>query len=141
MLLFREEVLTEKNFLLYAAKHYENPACTGIDEFNSDIRRIKYIKKLCTRYEQTGELKERLILNHLIVLSNVFRPPALCRILFLKMESQFHFVKPFLITIGFLVPKIENVKEERVVDTAGISMDSGIIFALRRLLLPNRLQK
>lgn len=140
MLLFREEVLTEKNFLLYAAKHYENPTCTGIDEFNSDLRRIKYIKKLCTRYEQTTELKERLILNHLIVLSNVFRPPALCRILFLKMEPQFHFIKPFLITIGFLVPEIVNVKEERTVLTASIPMDAGIIFALRRLL-PNRVQK
>ncbi len=126
-------VLTDKNFILYAAQNYHNPCCNSVDEFNEDIRRIKYLKKLVTRYIQTGELRERLILNHIIVLSNIFDPETLCRILFLKMEPQFGYIKPFLLALNILIDKIINVKNERVVDTSNIVMDEQIIGALRRI--------
>lgn len=127
-------VLTDKNFILYAASQYDNPTCTGTDEFYNDIRRIKYIKKLITRYIETEELKERLILNHIIVLSNMFNATALCRILFLKMEPQFGYIKPFLVAKDYLIEDIINVKEERIVPTGNILMNQGIIDALRKIL-------
>ena len=61
------ENLTEENFMLFAAKYYENPHCTDLLEFHDDLKRIRYLKRLFKKYEQTGELKERLILNHLLV--------------------------------------------------------------------------
>ena len=127
------DVLTERNFLLYAAKNYDNPVCHSKEEFNDDIRRIKYVKKLLTKYKATGELKERLILNHIIVLSNIFPVEALCRILFLKMEQDFHLVKPFLLMINCLVTNILNVKMPRNVDTDMIAMDMKIVDALRKI--------
>jgi len=126
-------VLTEKNFLIYAAQHYSNPCCTSTDEFLEDLRRFKYIKKLVTRYVETGELKERLILNHLIVLSNVFKPEPLCRMLCLKMEGMLTYIKPFLILIGCCIVRITNVKMIRIVETDLIAMDPKIIDALRKI--------
>jgi hypothetical protein len=127
------EILTDANFLIYCAKHYTNRQCTTTDEFLEDLKRIKYIKKLITRYEQNGELKERLILNHLIVLNNLFGAPHLSRILYLKMRDQFRFVKPFLILLNVMPERILNVFEEGVVDTTMISMDQGIIDVLREI--------
>ena len=132
-------LLTDKNFLLYAAQNYRNPASTGQEEFLEDVRRIKYVKKLVTRFMETGELKERLILNHLVVLGNVFNPVALSRILFLKMESQFGYVKPFLVMLGFMPEIIENVKEIRKVNTDVIVMNQTIIDALRALAPAKRI--
>ena len=66
------DVLTHKNFKLYAAKMYNNPECLDVNEFQQDVTRFKYLKRLLKRYELTGDLQERLILNHLIVLYNVF---------------------------------------------------------------------
>jgi len=125
--------LNDKNFLIYAANNYHNPACATDEEFYEDLKRIKYIKKLCTRYQETGELKERLILNHVIVLSNVFKPDVLNRILWLKMASQFKFVKPFLIFLGLCPDKIYRVKNEEIINLENIMMDDGIIMALRAI--------
>ena len=125
------QILTDKNFILYAAQNYDNPQCHSTEEFNDDIRRIKYVKKLLTRYVETGELKERLILNHIVVLSNLFRPEPLCRILLLKMEPQFQMVKPFILGLKVLTPFICNVKSQRNVDTDDIPMDQNIIKKIR----------
>ena len=65
------DILTEKNFLLFCAKHYDNPVSDS-EEFFEDLNRLKYVKKLITRYIDNGELKERLILNHIIILNNCF---------------------------------------------------------------------
>lgn len=126
-------ILNDKNFLLYAASHYENPACHSTEEFLEDLRRIKYIKKLITRYVETGDLKERLILNHFIVLSNVFRPEALCRIVCLKMESQLQYVKPFLLLLGVLTDQIHNVNRLGKIETDSIPMDQMIVERLRTI--------
>lgn len=127
------EVLTSENFLFYAAKNYDNPGLTSDKEFIEDIRRLKYIKKLITRYVESGELKERLILNHLIVLNNVFRPEFLSRILLLKMEEYFKYLKPFLIYLNLCPDKIYNVKYERIFDVNSINLDQRIIESLRKL--------
>ena len=126
-------ILTDKNFLIFAGQNYDNPSCRDTKEFNDDIRRIKYIKKLITRYIESGNLKERLILNHLIVLSNVFPPEPLCRILYLKMQPQMQYLKPFLILMGLLPKYIRNVREESVIDTDLIPLDQGIVDRLRKI--------
>ena len=127
------QFLNDKNFIIYAAQNYQNPACSTTDEFYEDLKRIKYIKKLCTRYQETGELKERLILNHVIVLSNVFKPDVLHRILWLKMASQFKFVKPFLVFLGICLPKIYRIRNENIINIESVVMDNGIITALRAI--------
>lgn len=126
--------LNDKNFLLYCAKHYDNPNCLEIDEFYEDLKRIKYIKKLFTRYEITGELKERLILNHLIILNNVFGASALPRILFLKMPKQLKYLKPFLILLNILPNVVYNIGKNRLnYVTDDIAMDKNIIEVLRKI--------
>lgn len=126
------EKITDDNFLVYCAKVYDNPQMTKSDEFLEDLDRIKYIKKLLTRYEDTGELKERLILNHIITLHNCFNL-HLSRILFLKMEKQFKYVKPFLIMINALPDVLYNVSHYDKIYTDTILMDEGIIRALRKI--------
>ena len=64
--------LTEKNFEAYAVRHYNNPQCLSIDEFYEDLARFKYVKRLLRKYLETGDIKERLVLNHLIAIYNVF---------------------------------------------------------------------
>jgi len=81
--------LNEDNFLLYAIKHYDNPNCSGMHEFSDDLKRIKYIKRLLKKYICGNDLKERLVLNHLIVLNNLFGPEATTKMLFYKLEEPF----------------------------------------------------
>ncbi len=127
-------VVTNKNLLIYCIKAYDNNQCVGIEEFYEDLRRIKYIKKLLTRYEQTGELKERLILNHIITLNNVFGPEVLVKIMFLKMRKFMKYLKPFLILINVLPDKVYNIEREgNVIYTDDFPMDQKIVEALREL--------
>lgn len=128
-----DDVITNENFLLYAAQHYDNPQCHSLEEFNDDLMRLKYLKKLCTRYQDSGELKERLILNHIIVLNNVFGPKTLCKIFWLKMPDALPYIKPFLIFLNILPDKIYNVGEINTIDTTLVKMDQGIIDSLRRI--------
>lgn len=126
--------LDDSNFLIYCAKYYDNPHCHDTKEFYEDLRRIKYIKKLITRYIITGDLKERLILNHLIVLNNVFGPVHLCRILFLKMDKQLKYLKPFLLMLDILPDRVYNVgREGNIFVTDEIEMDQKIIDVLRKI--------
>lgn len=128
------KVLNNDNFLLYAMKCYDNPNCSGLEEFNEDLSRIKYIKKLITRYMQTGELQERLILNHLIILNNMFGPEALTRIVFLKMDNQLEYIKPFLVMLNILPPVVFNVgKDGAKTFTDDVPMDAKIIERLRKI--------
>ncbi len=128
------ERIDDSNFLLFCAKYYDNAQCHDTEEFYEDLRRIKYIKKLITRYVVTGDLKERLILNHLIILQNVFGPAILCKIIFLKMPNQLKYIKPFLVMLNILPDKVYNVgKEGRTYITDEIEMDPVIINALRKI--------
>ena len=82
-----KDCLTNNTFLVYAMKMYSNPLCTGIEEFQEDISRIKYIKRLLLKYKKTRVLKTRLILNHVIVMQNMFGAEACVRILFFKIPK------------------------------------------------------
>jgi hypothetical protein len=92
--------LNDNNFSLFAAKHYDNPNCTDILEFHDDLNRIKYIKRLFKHYNDTGELKERLVLNHLITLYNVFEVQACTKMLVFKLYEYMPVLKSFLFYIG-----------------------------------------
>ena len=114
--------LTEDNFILYAMHHYDNPQCHSVQEFEEDLKRFLYLKKLFNRYCNDGELRERLILNHLIVLYNVFGE-ALTPMLFLKIEEeQWPVLKPFLLYLGRLSE-----------DETNISLDRTIVNSLRKI--------
>ena len=124
--------LNEKNFLLFAMQHYNNPQCVEVEEFNDDLRRIKYIKRLFNQYDMDGVLKERLILNHIIVFFNVFQTRAATRILFFKIEEKFWpMLKTFLFYLRFMPEdKVESIKGKDILVT-DIQMDQGIINKLR----------
>ena len=78
--------LNDDNFLIFAIKNYRNPSASGMTELEDDLKRFKYLKRLFNRYEKTGEPNERLILNHLILLYNVFGKAA-TEMLFYKLEE------------------------------------------------------
>lgn len=82
--------LTKDNFMLYAMGHYTNPDCVGMNEFNEDLSKIKYVKRLLKRYVRCGNLRTILLLNHLVVLGNVFGRTPAARMLFFKLESETH---------------------------------------------------
>tara|TARA_B100000749_G_C18197873_1_gene370706 strand:+ start:213 stop:584 length:372 start_codon:yes stop_codon:yes gene_type:complete len=83
------EELNEENFTLFAIRHYDNPQCTSTEEFYEDIRRFRYLKRLLRRYYNSGELRERLILNHLIILNNVFGVENAVRMLQYKIDDEY----------------------------------------------------
>ena len=82
--------LTEKTFLNFAMKIYDNPNCTSADEFEEDLNRVKYVKRLLNKYKEKCILRSRLLLNHTIVLTNVFTVQGAARILFYKLEKDLH---------------------------------------------------
>ena len=102
--------LGENTFLLYAAKHYDNPHCSDIVEFEEDLKRFQYLRKLFSRYKQTGDLKERLILNHLIILYNCFGVDA-TNMLFMKLDEYHEYLKPFVEYLNFMPAYIEYENE------------------------------
>lgn len=125
--------LDESNFMLYAAKHYDNPQCFDTLEFYEDLSRFKYIKRLFNRYEESGELKERLILNHLIILYNVFGP-ATTKMLFFKLSDHLHLLKPFIVLLGFLPDRVTGIGvENKTIISSDISMDDNIVKLLRKI--------
>ena len=126
------EDLNEKNFILYAMKHYENPQCLTEQDFYNDLKIIKYIKRLLNRYKIDGDLKERLILNHLIMLGNVFPFEVLARILFLKIsENYWPALKTFLIYLDGMPEIIQSVNG-KVIISSDIRVDMRIAQNLRK---------
>jgi len=116
--------LTEKNLFLYAAKHYKNPKFADIDEFYEDLKRFKYIKRLLNRYLETDDLADRLLLNHFIVVFNMFGIEAALNILDLKLENKhWPIVKPFLIFLNY-------IKNDQY---TGITMDPNVVDVLRKI--------
>ena len=122
MSLFDE--LIEENFILFASKHYNNPQCTSLEEFYEDLFRFKHLKKLLKRYLINDDLRERLILNHLIVIYNIFGIKAANRMIFFKFEKRYWpALKTFLIFLNYL-------EESELVD---VQLDTKIIGVLRDL--------
>ena len=123
------EKLTEDNFLLYAMHHYDNPQCNSLIEFEEDIKRFLYLKKLLSRYKNTNELRERLILNHIIVLYNIFGEHA-TRMLFFKIDKQYWNI---LITFLVYLDRMpEELKEYGIVTSQNV-LDQNIIKVLRKI--------
>ena len=125
--------LNEKTYLLYAMKEYSNPQCIEIEEFNDDLKKVKYIKRLFNQYVSEGILKERLLLNHIIIFYNVFPPKAATRILFFKIEEKFWpILKTFLFYLKLMQEnKIESVRGKDIL-TTDIPMDQKVIDSLRK---------
>jgi hypothetical protein len=124
--------LTDDNFVLFAAKHYNRPHCHSLDEFNEDLRRVLYIKKMLVRYKETKAINIRLILNHLIVLFNMFDHEAIVRVLFLKLDEYLHYIRPFLEFIGYWTEKIEQINGT-LVDPNEVYSDNNISKLLREI--------
>ena len=119
-------ILNESNFMQYAMSVYANPSCTGMKEFVEDLSRIKYIKRLLRRYRKTGEIREQLLLNHFIILNNVFGTIGASRLLFFKVETDLHpDVKTFMVYLGCLPKSIPET------DLLGIPLNQQIVKILR----------
>lgn len=124
--------LTESNFQLFAMKYYANPHCTDMLEFHDDLKRIRYIKRLFKKYKETGEMKERLIINHLMVLYNTFESRAMTRMLVLKLDEYLDCLKPFLILLNYWTTDLGRVKGKPVVDSE-IGLDQNLVQILRQI--------
>lgn len=103
------EKLDELSFTLYAAKHYNNAGHLDTDEFFNDLKRFKYLKRLFNKYDEGGDLKERLILNHIIIIYNVFGAIPATRMLFFRLEEHLCYLKPFLEFLGYLPKEVKNI--------------------------------
>ena len=125
--------LNDDTFLMFAMREYNNMQCTDIEEFYDDLKKIKYIKILFNIYKNDGQLKERLILNHLITWYNVFPVYAGTRILFYKIEEHFWpMLKTFLIFLDRMPDKIESIRGKTILST-DIKLDDGIVTRLRTI--------
>lgn len=119
-----ETNLDDSNVQLYAAKHYYNPTFSDIEEFNEDLKRFKYIKRLINRYLDQENMAERLLLNHIIVVFNVFGIEPALNILKVKLdERHWPVVKPFLVFLNYI----------RNDQLTGIKMDQHVVEVLRKI--------
>jgi hypothetical protein len=124
--------LTHENFLLFAAKSYTSPHYVE-QEFFSDLKRIKYIKRLLQKYRISGDLKERLILNHIILIYNVFEAESCTKMLFLKINSHdYSALKTFLIFLNYMPNIIESINGN-IIYSSDINIDFKVANALRQL--------
>ena len=126
------EELNEDNLVMYAAKCYTSPNCL-MSEFEGDLKRTKYLTRLFRRYKITKDLKERLILNHIILLNNVFGPEATARILFFKIdEKDYDALKTFLLYLNILPEMVKGIKGKNI-RTYVIQVDMNIAEILRHI--------
>jgi len=125
MKIFNEHVdVNEENYIIVAAQYYSNPQCSSTEEFYEDLNRIKYIKRLINRYQDTGDLSDRLLMNHIIVFCNVFTIPIGVKIMALKLEYKYwSVIKPFLVYLKYITAE----------DLSGIQMDQKVIEVLRKI--------
>lgn len=124
--------LNEKNFLIYAIKNYDNPECMGLNEFKEDLNRIVYLKRLFRRYHNKKELKEKLILTHLITFYNVFGVEAATKILLYKIEKNLYYIlKTFLIYLNYV--SLQKISYNENKDFVAALMDPKIITILRNI--------
>lgn len=124
--------LNEENFMMYAMKCYEAPHCV-MSEFEGDIKRTKYLKRLFRRYKVTKTLKERLILNHIILLNNVFGPEATARILFYRIdERDYDILKTFLLYLNIMPNNVIGIRGKSIYST-DITVDLNIAEILRKI--------
>ena len=114
--MFKE--ITKDNWLLYAQHHYDNPTLQKEQEFYDDIKRFKYLKRLFRKYKATENIKIRLVLNHVIVLANVFGVEAACILLLYKVEKMYwSYLKSVLVNLDYLYPhELNDIKTDKNID-------------------------
>jgi len=122
--------LNDDTFLVYAIKNYNNPECTGMNDFEDDVKRFKYLKRLFNRYETSEVLSDRLIINHLIVLYNVFDVAATTMLFYKTEERHWPILKTFLVFLNRM--PMEQIVTGGVKDT-DIPLDFKIINILRKI--------
>lgn len=123
------EKLNEDNFLLYAMHHYDNPQCHNVQEFEEDLKKFLYLKKLISRYKNNGELRERLILNHIIVLYNIFGDSA-TKMLFYKIDQEYWNI---LVTFLVYLDRMPETIPEYSINMTDMVLDTKIIEVLRKI--------
>jgi len=127
------EDLNEENFILYAMKNYENNQCLSEKDFNNDLKIFKYIRRLLNRYDNGGDIKVRLILNHLIMLTNVFPVTVTTRMLFFKIPERYWSVlKTFLIYLNYMPNIIKSVSGKTII-SSDILIDMYVAEQLRKV--------
>ena len=114
--MFKE--ITKDNWLLFAQHNYDKPILNSEQEFYDDLKRFKYLKRLFRKYKVTGNLKLRLVLNHIIVLNNVFGVEAACTLLLYKVDKNYwSALKTILDYLGYLYPhELDNIKVDKNID-------------------------
>lgn len=124
--------LNNENFLLYAIKAYDRPNCI-MSEFEEDIKRFDYLKRLIYRYREYGELKERLIINHIIILSNVFGPECAARMLFFRLdETSYPIIKTVLIFLNIMPEIVKSINGKHIY-SSDIPLDNTLVKVLRNI--------
>lgn len=121
--------LNDSNFLLFAMHNYDNPQCHSMQEFEEDMKKFLYLKKLIGRYKTGGELRERLILNHIIVIYNIFGPAA-TRMLFYKIDPEQWDV---LVTFLLYLNRMPETLPEYGIRLSDIKLDETVINVLRKI--------
>ena len=115
--------LTDENFVIFAMKYYDNPHCKGVAEFNDDLKRFKYLKRLFRKHTAGGGLKIRLILNHIIIITNLFGNEAATKMLFFKIDEKYWpQLKSFLLYLNIMPA-----------DNVMIDIDQEILQSLRKI--------
>jgi hypothetical protein len=126
------ENLTDDNILLYAAKAYDKPNCI-MSEFSDDMKKLNYLKRLFHRYRKHGEIKERLILNHIVILNNLFGPEATSKLLFFSMNEQdYSALKTFLLFLNIMPNRIKGINGKDII-SSNILIDMEVADNLRNL--------
>ena len=126
------ENLTEDNMMLYAAKAYDKPNCI-MSEFTEDMKKLNYLKRLFRRYRKHGEMRERLILNHIVVLYNLFGPEVTARLLFFSMQKEdFSILKTYLVFLNIMPDRIFGINGKDII-SSDINVDMSIANELRNL--------
>ena len=122
--------LTNDNILIYAVKAYDKPNCI-MSEFKEDMKRFNYLKRLFKRYRKVGELREQLVLNHLVVICNVFGPEVATRILFFKMaKDDYSALKTYLLFLSCMPERVKGIKGHDIISSE-IPVDMTIADILR----------
>jgi len=124
--------LTNDNILIYAVKAYDKPNCI-MSEFKEDMKRFNYLKRLFKRYRKLGELREQLVINHLVVLNNVFGPEVATRMLFFKMsKDDYSALKTYLLFLSCMPEKVRGIKGHDIISSE-IPVDMTVANSLRQI--------
>ena len=122
--------LTNENVMMYAIKAYDKPSCV-MSEFKDDMKKFNYLKRLFKRYRKLGEVKEQLILNHIVVLYNVVGAEVVARLLFLKVaKDDYSTLKTYLLFLSCMPERVKGIKGHDII-SSDIPVDMTIAEILR----------